>query len=284
MHKNKSPHDTKPAQAVSNAQQVWYGLGPIILTLVALSTHPRAEDVALAQSRPVTLVELYTSQGCSSCPPADQFLLDLVEQPDVLPLSFHVDYWDSEHWRDPFSRKAFSFRQMAYQESLNTDYVYTPQMVISGKYAVPGGQRAAVLSAIKKSPAEANHTLMPLLKSIAPSRVEVHVPAVTKFTRGTVYLVVYNSHQTTRIQGGENRGRTLRNANVVTRLISLASYEGTAQSFSFARDDLDASSSDGIAVFIQSDDGTILAAAALPGKARPSSQAKLVQSTSSTLR
>lgn len=266
------------------AQQVWYGLGFILIALLGVTVELRAEERA-AKSRPVTLVELYTSQGCSSCPPADQFLQDLSEQPDILPLSFHVDYWNSPQWRDPFSRKAFSLRQMAYQESLKTEYVYTPQMVVSGRYAVPGGQRTAVMNAIEQSPTLAAHNPMPSMQTLANDRLEIEVPAASRFAGGTLYVAVYHSQQTTRIQGGENRGRTLRNTNIVKRLISLSVHTGAAQSYNFARADLDALPSDGIAVFIQSaKDGAVLAAAALPGRAMPSAQAQLSLPRSSALR
>lgn len=282
---NYAPYDTKTALTAPIGRQIWYGLGLILLTLAALSTQLRADDSGYEQSRSVTLVELYTSQGCSSCPPADQFLQDLSDQPDVLPLSFHVDYWNSPQWRDPFSRKAFSIRQKAYHASLDTDYVYTPQMVVSGRYALPGGQRSAVFGAIEKSPAPASDGVAPLIRSQANDRIEITLPAESSFADSTLYLAVYHAQQTTRIQGGENRGRTLRNANIVKRLISLAAYAGESQSFNFARIDLDASPSDGLAVFVQSDiDGTILAASNLPGRAVPSAQANLLERRASALR
>lgn len=289
MHKNNSPYDTKRTQAATLAPQVWYGLGLTLLALMALGAPLRAEDGAQGQSedqsRPVTLVELYTSQGCSSCPPADQFLQDLAEHPDVLPLSFHVDYWDSAQWQDPFSRKAFSLRQMEYQESLETEYVYTPQMVVSGRHAFPGGQRAAVMGAIDKGPGPGSDSRAPIITPTTNGRVAIAVPAVNQFADSTLYVAVYYSHQTTRVQGGENRGRILKHANIVKRLIALAPYAGEAQSYDFARADLDAAPSDGIAVFIQSDiGGSILSAAALPGRSLPAAQAKLTQGQVSAVR
>lgn len=284
QHNNYAPYDTKPAWTAMRAQQVWYGLGFIFIALLGVSAQPRADEGSV-QSKSVTLVELYTSQGCSSCPPADQFLQDLSDQPDVLPLSFHVDYWNSAQWRDPFSRKAFSLRQMAYQDSLKTDYVYTPQMVVSGRYAVPGGQRSAVMNAIEQSPTPAAQDVAPAMRALANDRVEIAVPAALDFAGGALYLAVYHSQQTTRIHGGENRGRTLRNTNIVKRLIALSVHSGASQSFNFARADLDALPSDGIAVFIQSaTDGSILAAAALPGRVLPSAQAQLSLPQSSALR
>lgn len=284
-HQNNAPYDTKTAATPGTGRQIWFGLGLIFLTLGALGASARAGDSVHQQSRSVTLVELYTSQGCSSCPPADQFLKDLSGDPDVLPLSFHVDYWNSAQWRDPFSRKAFSLRQKAYHESLETDYVYTPQMVVSGRYALPGGQRSAVMEAIEKSPAPVSQGAAPLILEKANDRIEITLPASSATADSTLYLAVYHTQQTTRIRGGENRGRTLRNANIVKRLISLANLSGEALSFNFARSDLDALPSDGIAVFVQSDtNGMISAASALAGYALPSAQAKLAEVSRSTVR
>lgn len=285
MQKNNPLSDTKCALVAALARRIWYGFGLTILAGIALSGQVRADAFVSSDSRPVTLVELYTSQGCSSCPPADQFLEDLATDPNVLPLSFHVDYWDSAQWQDPFSRKAFSARQMAYQESLKTDYVYTPQMVVSGRYAFPGGQRAAVKGAIEKIPNAKDVGWSPVLRRAANGRVEIEVPAVERFSDSTLYLAVYHTQKTTRVKGGENRGRTLKNANIVKRLIALAPYTGTAQVYTFARTDLDATPSDGIAVFIQAEsDGSILSAAALAGRTAPAAQAKLIQTPASTLR
>jgi hypothetical protein len=97
--------------------------------------------------RPV-VVELFTSQGCSSCPPADALLTELARNPNILPLAFHVTYWNNLGWRDPFSLEAATDRQRAYQRSLHTDTIYTPQMVIEGQADIVGSDRASVATAI----------------------------------------------------------------------------------------------------------------------------------------
>lgn len=233
----------------------------------------------------LTLVELYTSQGCSSCPPADAFLRDLSERPDVLALSFHVDYWNTDQWKDPFSSKSFSLRQQAYREALNTDYVYTPQIVVGGSYAVPGGQRPLVNDAIDRAASEQSRLPTVAVDRIANDRIRVSVPSMRGRQTGTVYAAVYNSQDFTRVRGGENRGRTLSNINVVKRLIALAPYSGNAQSFTFSLSDLDASSSDGVAVFVQTDKvGRVLSAASVVPRAIPSAQVTLSQSEPRTLR
>jgi hypothetical protein len=103
---------------------------------------------ATADARPV-VVELFTSQGCSSCPPADALLGELARRGDVLALGFHISYWDGLGWRDPFSSQSSTDRQRAYARLLGTGQVYTPQMVVDGRREMVGSDRAAVLAALR---------------------------------------------------------------------------------------------------------------------------------------
>ena len=101
-----------------------------------------AADLVAAERKVV--VELFTSQGCSSCPPADAYLGELAQRDDVLALSFHVDYWNYIGWRDPFSKRQWSARQRAYGDTLKRRYVYTPQIVVDGAAEAVGSKRSQV--------------------------------------------------------------------------------------------------------------------------------------------
>lgn len=267
------------------SSRLWL-VGALFSALLGFAQTPVFADETENQEteQVLTLVELYTSQGCSSCPPADAFLSDLADRSDVLALSFHVDYWNTDEWQDPFSHKSFSLRQRAYKESLKTDYVYTPQMVVAGSYAAPGGQRLAINDAIDQTASGAGHPELSI-RRMANDRVEITVSAVNNAPHGTVYAAVYDSQKYTRVRGGENRGRTLSNINVVKRLVALAPYSGKAQKFGFSVSDLDALRSDGIAVFIQAEKvGRVLSVANLSPSAVPSAQVSLTQLRQPTLR
>src|SRR5712671_4480747 len=106
-----------------------------------------AVTAAQAGERPI-VVELFTSQGCSSCPPADALLAELAKRPDVLALSFHVDYWDRLGWKDPYSSRAATDRQNRYAKLLALHTVYTPQIVVDGKWEAVGSDRADVERAL----------------------------------------------------------------------------------------------------------------------------------------
>jgi len=113
---------------------------------------------ARAAEAPLVVVELFTSQGCSSCPPADSYLGELARRPDVLALAFHVDYWNYIGWTDPFASKLASQRQREYAKHLNLRYVYTPQMVVNGASEGVGSERGVISMLITRRSTRRPHT------------------------------------------------------------------------------------------------------------------------------
>ena len=205
---------------------------------------------------------------CIKKTPADAFLWDLAKRPDVLALSFHVDYWNSETWQDPFSSPSFSLRQRNYQDTLATDYIYTPQVIVNGEFAAPGGQRSAIETVIENQ-TSAEALLILSITSDDGSRVVVNASDSKLVSASSLYLAVFSSSEITRIRGGENRGLTLTNVDVVRRLIKISPYDGRSATFQFSLNDLDAAPADGVAVFVQSElNGSIIAASVLMPSAR----------------
>ena len=175
------------------------------------------------------VVELFTSQGCSSCPPADAYLGELAQRDDVLALSFHVDYWNYIGWRDPFSKRQWSARQREYGRNLHRRYVYTPQMVIDGAAEAVGSKRAQVARLIKA--ALGRKKLDVELDHLDRDTLRIRVPAEAGYTgsNATVWLAFYDQERTTAIEAGENDGTTLTNTNIVHSMARIGDWHGEAK-------------------------------------------------------
>lgn len=203
-----------------------------------------------AMAQPVVL-ELFTSQGCSSCPPADALLTELAARPDVLPLAFHVDYWNRLGWQDAFSSRAFTDRQRHYAGQLPNTQVYTPELVINGRRDAVGSDRVAVLSAISTAKSDPQ---IPVTLSRHADGVEIEVGA--GHNSGAIWLVGYDVQHRTPVANGENGGRTLTESNIVRSLTQISSWEGSALHLSAA-----IPQGERVAVLLQAPDGAILGAA-----------------------
>ncbi|MEL7212601.1 MAG: DUF1223 domain-containing protein [Pseudomonadota bacterium] len=177
---------------------------------------------AAANDRPV-VVELYTSQGCSSCPPADRLLHELAEMDDVIALSLHVDYWDYLGWKDKFASPAFTKRQHNYARALGETSVYTPQMIIGGTDHVVGSRPMKVSKLIQKHGDKAKQVDVVLQRN--GSQVVINA-ASAKPQDMVVYLVRYSPRETVDVRRGENRGHTLTYANVVTDWQQVEEWDG----------------------------------------------------------
>jgi hypothetical protein len=208
---------------------------------------------ASADTRPV-VVELFTSQSCSSCPPADALLGELARRGDVVALGFHISYWDGVGWKDPFSSRSSTDRQRAYARLFGLGQVYTPQMVVDGDREMVGSDRDQVLAAVRDARPE---TIAPV--TFAADRRSVAIGAGDG--RGNVLLVQFAQKRTTRVAGGENARRTLQDANGVELLTALGSWNGSALSFAIEPP----ADGEGLAVLVQAPDGRMLGAAALLG-------------------
>jgi hypothetical protein len=215
-----------------------------------------------AEPAPV-VVELFTSQGCSSCPPADRLLGELARRDDVLPLSYHVTYWDRRGWPDTFGLEDSTRRQEVYAGWLGSGRVYTPQMVIGGRIDVVGSSRGRVLRAIELL--ESHAAPGPALR-VAEGRLSV---SGGEGADAAVWLVAFDDRHDVAIERGENRGQMLSYHHVVRELTRLGYWHGRAAEFDLPLARLSADGRDGAAILVQRrSDGMILAAARvslLPG-------------------
>jgi hypothetical protein len=205
-----------------------------------------------AREAPV-VVELFTSQGCSSCPPADAFLTDLGRQRrEVLPLAFHVTYWDYLGWKDPYSLDAATARQRAYAQKLGDDGVYTPQMVVDGTTGFVGSNRSRGLGVIASAPPKT--VQVSVVRDGATLVVRVGAGA----GRAQIQLIGFDRRHETPVGRGENSGRMLVETNVVRSLTPIGPWSGPAVELR-----LSPPAGEVFAVLVQADDGRILGAARL---------------------
>lgn len=198
----------------------------------ATDTSNRAKPVV----QPVVVLELFTSQGCSSCPPADKALQDITEQATkagqkVYGLSFHVDYWNRLGWQDPFSSKQFTDRQRQYDRLLKAQ-TYTPQLVINGQQDVVGGQRALIAQAIETIQKKPASVFVGVDGSVARAAKQVNVNyELSAAGPYRVNVALVQKEARTVVRNGENGGRTLVNTNVV-RQFKTVDESGTSGSIS----------------------------------------------------
>jgi hypothetical protein len=219
-----------------------------ILTLLALLAPSLA---SAADTRPV-VVELFTSQGCSSCPPADALLGELAKRNDIVALAYHITYWDGAQWRDPLSRKESTERQVTYDKSLTGGQIYTPQMVIEGTQDVIGSDRGMVLAALDKTKPVTAATV-----AFAPDRRAVAISAGSAPAGAGVLLARYVLKRTTQIKGGENASRTATDTNAVQSLTMIGVWNGKAAIFPIEPP----GDGEGLAVLVQAPAGRFLGAA-----------------------
>lgn len=179
---------------------------------------------AVAQASDAVVVELFTSQGCSSCPPADRILGELAERDDIIALAYHVDYWDYLGWKDEFADPKHTTRQRAYSRAAGERTIYTPQMVVGGVDHVVGSRAMKVSNAILK------HARKDLPVSVTLKRHGDQVAIQAKAYGGAsdlvVQLVTYRPEAKVSIKRGENRGRTLTYHNVVQSFTVLGNWNG----------------------------------------------------------
>lgn len=199
------------------------------------------------RERPSAVMELFTSQGCSSCPPADKLLADYAERDDIVALAYHVDYWDYIGWPDTFGSAANSDLQRAYARALEQDRIYTPQLMINGVEDVVGSRRSEAAAAV----ARADLTL-PVALEASATKLEVSVPARPGLEEAMVWLVTFRSGAEVAIERGENRGRTLRYEQIVIGRQILGMWEpDTGAHIKLPLAEVLAGESDGAAVIVQ---------------------------------
>jgi hypothetical protein len=219
----------------------------------ALAWAAAQADVA---SRPL-VVELFTAQGCSSCPPADAYLGQLSSRPDVVALAFHVDYWDSSGWRDRFELRQSVERQNVYSRNFHRSSVFTPQFVIDGRKDAMDTN--SIVQALQE-PRDA----VPVTLAVREGQVVVDVGEKQGERPSDVVLVAFLRHAVSNVGRGENAGKALEEFNIVRSIRTLGEWKGATANYKVSVSSLPSDATD-VAVLVQSRGaGPILGAAAQP--------------------
>jgi hypothetical protein len=209
------------------------------------------------------VVELFTSQGCSDCPPADAFLTELAKRKDVIALTLPVTYWDMLGWKDTLANDSNTARQKAYAKMMGRSGVYTPQIVVDGEADVVGGRRDQVMAAIAAH--QQDKPAIAISIKISPQLVRIAIPADRAGANGsdaTIWVMHTLAHADVKVGEGENKDRELLYTNVVRDLKAIGLWKGDAVKFDLPRAALTSVKHDGMVVVLQRDrNGRVIGAA-----------------------
>jgi hypothetical protein len=210
-----------------------------------------------AHSQPRAVVELFTSQGCSSCPPADKIIGELARDPQVIALSMPIDYWDYLGWKDTLADSRFSARQKSYSTMRGDRDVYTPQVIVNGAKQVIGSERGKIEAAIDDTRRNEAVMSVPVSLTISGKHVNVAVAASGKgphTARGEVWICSVSKAVPITIGRGENRGQALTYYNVVRNWLKVGDWNGTAANWTLPLENISRDGVDAAVVYVQ--DGT----------------------------
>ncbi|XSG81921.1 MAG: DUF1223 domain-containing protein [Methyloligella sp. ZOD6] len=238
-------------------------LTPVLLGLALLLSGLSIASVGAAPPKTPAVLELFTSQGCSSCPPADRLLGKLAARDDLIVLSYSVDYWDYLGWKDTLGSPANSARQRRYAKARGDGRVYTPQLVVNGVTHAVGSNPQAVAQAIKTAEKETADRKVPIILTRQGDALVASL-GVGDGRSATLWAGTAKSSQSVKIARGENRGRTVTYHNNVRQLVPVGTWSGKAGRMTVPLSKLKGSDGDRIFVLLQRGaGGPILGAAEL---------------------
>jgi hypothetical protein len=207
-----------------------------------------------AHAEPRAVVELFTSQGCSSCPPADQIIGELAKDPSVIALSFPIDYWDYLGWKDTLADKRFSARQKAYSQVRGDRNLYTPQVIVNGSKQVIGSDRASIEGAMMETSKADAVMSVPVTMSLSGKLLNVSVAASkvpSAAAHGEVWICSVSKAIPIMIGRGENRGQEVTYYNVVRNLLKVGDWNGTPGSWTVPIENISREGVDAAVVYVQ---------------------------------
>jgi hypothetical protein len=238
----------------------------VVASLIGFGTPALAAEAVDVKA----VVELFTSQGCSSCPPADRVLGELARDPHILAVSFPVDYWDYIGWKDTLAEPTYTLRQQAYAKTSGRSEVYTPQAIINGVAAAVGSDRDQIEEEENTTAKRAGVLSVPMKVAEQGDKINISVGAAPSGapTNAAVFLIALASKRTVTVQRGENAGSTLTYSNVVRAITKVGDWNGAPINLQASLNQAHLNDADAYAVILQEGGrgapSTILAAAKGP--------------------
>ena len=230
-------------------RRVAFATAVVASSMLASTMLPPA--TASAETRGV--VELFTSQGCSSCPPADKLAGELAHDPSLIVMSLAIDYWDYLGWKDTLALPGHTNRQRAYSKVRGDREVYTPQAVVNGVVHTLGSDKGAIENAIEQTRKQDGTLSLPLSMAVANDNISISIPAAkSALPNAEIWLCPITRNVSVPIGKGENTGHTVVYHNVVRRWVKLGDWNGTARNFTVPVNDVTAVGGDAVAVVVQS--------------------------------
>lgn len=229
------------------------GLNGRVRIALALASVAAAFGATPAAAEPRAVVELFTSQGCSSCPPADRLIGELGNDPSIIALSFPIDYWDYLGWKDTLAHPKFTARQRGYAYKRGDREVYTPQAVVNGVAHALGSDRAEIVKTIAKTQKTQSVMSVPVSMSVGKSQIDISVPATALATtlQAEVWICGVAREVFVNVAKGENRGREIAYHNVVRRWLKVGDWTGRAGTWSVPLENIRGDEIDGAVVYVQ---------------------------------
>ncbi|MGG7580148.1 DUF1223 domain-containing protein [Rhizobium sp. Nf11,1] len=212
---------------------------------VAFAGSLHAED-----GKPRGVVELFTSQGCSSCPPADAAFRKLVNQGDVIALAYHIDYWNYLGWADTLSSKENTERQYGYARTMGRSNVYTPQAIVNGRGHLAGADLTGINSKIDTYSSEGNGLTVPISAAMRGDELEIKIGAGQG--KANVVMVYFDKEKTIEVEKGENSGKKISYLHSVTNVETVGMWDGKATSLTLPASVLQRPQLEGCAILLQS--------------------------------
>ena len=247
---------------VSNAAQAGATLMTGLLLLAGATSAASAQTPAA--TAPKAVLELFTSQGCNSCPPADALLKSYIARPDIIALSLPVDYWDYLGWKDTFAKAKFTERQRAYGRQRGDGKIYTPQIVVDGLAHAVGNSASDIDQAIAANSAKFAQSRVPVAMRLDNGQLIIeagNAPVGSSLNEANIWLAMVQPEGVIPVRSGENHGKTLKYYNIVRELTPIGMWSGKAMTVRLDRDSIAQPGAESCAVLLQSKTGQIVGAA-----------------------